>query len=75
MARVEVPVGIRIVPRQVGALRRAVVRVENVEEVAIAVVEHAAPNLAEADGLPTSDQSAHSHRFGSRCELGPSPTC
>jgi hypothetical protein len=37
---------------EVVALRGAVVRVENVEEVAIAVVEHAAPNLAEADALP-----------------------
>jgi hypothetical protein len=37
---------------EVGALRGAVVGVENVEEVAIAVVEHAALNLAEVDGLP-----------------------
>ena len=37
---------------EVVALRGAVVRVENVEEVAIAVVEHAALNLAEADVIP-----------------------
>ena len=37
---------------EVGALRGAVVRVENVEEVAIPVVEHAALNLAEADAIP-----------------------
>jgi hypothetical protein len=37
---------------EVVALRGAVVRVEKVEEVAIAVVEHAALNLAEADVIP-----------------------
>jgi hypothetical protein len=52
MMRVEVPVCREMNCAEVGALRGAVVGVENVEEVAIAVVEHAALNLAEADGLP-----------------------
>jgi hypothetical protein len=41
--------------------------------VAIAVVKHAALNLAKADGLPIRG-SAHSHRLGSRCGLGQRPT-
>ena len=73
--RVDVPVGKRIADSpEVVALRGAVIRVENVEEVAIAVVEHAALNLAEADVIPIRVRIAGALAV-SRCELGLRPMC
>ena len=60
---------------EVDGLRGAVVRVENVEEVAITVVEHAAFNLAEVDATPIRVRIAGALTVDSNWALVPCPGC